>query len=421
MNNPSISLTYVTIAKAVTSEDVNDYYSKVLTKSSDLKTNCCTTSGAPPAYLQRAMSNIHQDVNNKYYGCGFVAPDLLPGMRVLDLGCGAGRDVYLLAQLVGESGHVVGVDMSDTQLETARSTMEWHQKRFGYARSNVSFVKGYLETLLDGETETSKLLQENSFDVIVSNCVLNLSPDKGTVLANAYRLLKPGKIIVVVVSNSLLCIITILALTVLGGELYFSDVYSIQRVPQCLRQDTELWGECLSGALYWNDFMRLSRDSGFGDARLVTSVPVSVGNAALEERIAQHMPLTNLGPRGEKVAQFYSATYRLWKIAELEPDCENYGQAVRYLGTMPFPAVQNTTEATTEKLMSSVTLDNHHHFPAGMVVAVCGNTYRMLHQTRFRPHFEFLGGDFTQHFGIFPGCGKNMPFSTDSNSGGGCC
>lgn len=206
MNNHPGSLTYVTIAKDVTSEDVNDYYSKVLTKSSDLKTNCCTTSGAPPAYLQRAMSNIHQDVNNKYYGCGFVAPDLLPGMRVLDLGCGAGRDVYLLAQLVGESGQVVGVDMSDTQLETARSTMEWHQKRFGYARSNVSFVKGYLETLLDGETETSKLLQENSFDVIVSNCVLNLSPDKGTVLDNAYRLLKPGKIIVVVVSNSWLCL-----------------------------------------------------------------------------------------------------------------------------------------------------------------------------------------------------------------------
>lgn len=229
---------------SVTLSEVNEYYSKVLTKSADLKTSCCTTSGAPPAYLQRALSRVHPDVANKYYGCGFIAPELLPGQRVLDLGCGAGRDCYVLAQLVGEHGHVVGVDMSVDQLAPARATMEWHREKFGYARANTTFVQAYLERLLpDHDTiqpglppsapvvsnsinpDTSSLafhpaseagdeneiamdatlaafsaaegpsagLVEGSFDVIVSNCVVNLSPDKAAVLSNAFRLLKPGK------------------------------------------------------------------------------------------------------------------------------------------------------------------------------------------------------------------------------------
>ena len=132
----------------VTSE-VNDYYSKVLTKSADLKTSCCTTAGAPPLFLRQALSNIHDAVMNKYYGCGFVAPDLLQGMCVLDLGCGAGRDCYVLSQLVGQEGTVVGVDMSEEQLTTARDTLDWHRERFGYSHSNVSFVCDHLETLLE--------------------------------------------------------------------------------------------------------------------------------------------------------------------------------------------------------------------------------------------------------------------------------
>lgn len=134
--------------KKVNSE-VQEYYSKVLTKSSDLKTSCCTTAGAPPIFLRKLLSNIHDAVMSKYYGCGFVAPDLLQGMSVLDLGCGAGRDCYLLAQLVGQTGRVVGVDMSQEQLATARDTIEWHRKRFGFSESNVSFVCDRLETLLD--------------------------------------------------------------------------------------------------------------------------------------------------------------------------------------------------------------------------------------------------------------------------------
>ena len=259
-----------------------------------------------------------------------------------------------------------------------------------------------------------------------------------------------------------------------GGEFYFSDVYCTQRVPDALRRDPVLWSECLSGALYWNDFLRLAKLCGFADPRLVTSSPVSISNPQLEEAIAQHMPPV-YGANGKPVSQFYSATYRLWKIAELEPDCEDYGQAVQYLGTIPFPSGEEpqtrssvcplplnisaaspsaqekllmsldldaeepvtTSTASVEphfsakpaanpvKLMTAYKLDDHHVFPVGKVMPVCGNTFRMLHQTRLKPHFRFFGGNFTQHYGIFNGCGKSVPFSSDSSSSscstGSCC
>lgn len=168
--------------------DVKEYYGQVLTGTEDLKTNACSTAGRPPEHVRLALKNIHPDVLSKYYGCGFVAPELLKGLRVLDLGCGAGCDVYVLSQLVGEEGEVVGVDMTDEQLAIARGYEDWHRAKFGYQKSNVKFVQGYIERL----NELSALESE-SFDLIVSNCVINLSPDKPAVFREAFRLLKPGE------------------------------------------------------------------------------------------------------------------------------------------------------------------------------------------------------------------------------------
>merc|ERR1719291_1323569 len=84
------------------------YYGETLSTTSDLKTNACCTSAAPPPHIRKALSNIHPEVLAKYYGCGLCVPDELAGLSVLDLGCGSGRDVYLLSQLVGKSGRVVG-------------------------------------------------------------------------------------------------------------------------------------------------------------------------------------------------------------------------------------------------------------------------------------------------------------------------
>jgi SAM-dependent methyltransferase len=254
--------------------------------------------------------------------------------------------------------------MTDTQIEVARKHIEWHRQRFNYKKPNTEFLTGFIETLSD-----LSQLQPNSFDVIVSNCVVNLSPDKDAVLKQVFRLLKPN------------------------GEFYFSDVYSSIRVPMSLRAQSVLWGECLSGALYWNDFVRLAKESGFKDPRLVSSSPVTIQNKGLEELC--------------KGIDFYSATYRLWKIDELEPDCEDYGQAVIYKGSI-----------TTCPNMFD--LDDHHRFLTNKVSLVCGNTYLMLKETRFATHFTFLG-DFSTHFGIFDGCGKSIPFKAPSGSGSGCC
>lgn len=356
---------------------VNDYYSNVLTKSGDLKTNACTTAGEPPDHLKKALSNVHDDVMAKYYGCGFIAPEALDGCSVLDLGCGAGRDVYVLAQLVGEKGKVVGIDMSEKQLETATSTMEWHMKRFGYSQMNTEFIQGYLEDL-DTLMMQGKL-QPKSFDVIVSNCVINLCEDKNKVLRAAFSLLKEG------------------------GEMYFSDVYASQRVNAELRRDPVLFGECLSGALYWGDFLRSARAAGFIDPRLVSDSKISIKNEAIEKKIGH--------------IDFYSATYRLWKLEGLETECEDYGQAVRYKGTLSPPFAE---QGAMQELLYSFKLDDHHIFKKGKLELVCGNTFLMLNKTRFSEYFEFFG-DFNTHYGIFDGCGKAIPFASASSSGNAVC
>ncbi|GAA3871216.1 methyltransferase domain-containing protein [Celeribacter arenosi] len=325
---------------------VQDYYGRVLQGSSDLKTNACCTPDDMPDYVKAVLSKVHDEVLTRYYGCGLIAPLALEGATVLDLGCGAGRDVYALSQLVGENGRVIGVDMTEEQLAIANAHRDWHAERFGHAESNVAFHQGYIE-------ELDKLpLQDNSVDVIVSNCVLNLAMDKAAVLEHAFRLLKPG------------------------GEMYFSDIYADRRIPEDLRQDPILYGECLSGALYVNDFEHMARIAGFGDPRLVSHRPLEIENRELEERVA---PIN-----------FTSATYRLFKL-ELEPDCEDYGQAVIYKGSIPHAP-------------HDFDLDGHHHIETGKVYPVCGNTWKMLHDTRFAVHFDFIGS-FDTHYGIFAGCG----------------
>lgn len=346
---------------------VKDYYGKTLKSSNDLRTTACCDTDSMPAHLMPLLANVHEEVAAKYYGCGMVAPTALQGRRVLDLGSGSGRDAYLLAQLVGPEGEIVGVDMTDEQLATANEHVAWHMQRFGYPKSNVRFLKGYIEKL------DELGLEPQSFDVVISNCVINLSIDKAAVLRGAYDLLKPG------------------------GELYFADVYCDRRLPDAVRSDPVLYGECLGGALYWNDFLPMAKEAGFLDPRLVTSRPIGVIDKAVRYKLGQ--------------AKFFSATYRLFKLDGLETACEDYGQAVIYKGGL------------TEEPDLFV-LDGHHPIERGKVFPVCGNTWRMLAETRFAPYFEFVG-DFSTHYGIFPGCGMPIPFAAPApapdTEGVGCC
>lgn len=350
-------------------EETRDYYGKELKGTSDLKTSACTLADRPELHIARAISRVHDEVASKFYGCGLIAPDVLEGLKVLDLGSGSGRDVYVLSQLVGESGRVIGVDMTRQQLEVASKWKDWHREQFGHSQSNVEFIEGVLENVCSIDAMVPHI---GTFDLIVSNCVLNLCTDKEAVLRNVFSLLKPG------------------------GELYFSDVYADRRVPLSLQNDSVLYGECLSGALYWNDFLSMARRAGFADPRLVTSRPMAVNNRKLVEL---------LGP-----IRFYSATYRLFRLESLEPSCEQYGQAVRYRGTIPFRPHE-------------FSLDDHHVFPTGRIIPVCGNSSAMLQLTRFAPHFDFFG-DRSQHFGIDASCGVKVPFaqvSADAPAPAGCC
>ncbi len=337
-------------------ESVKDYYGRVLQSSADLKTSACCLTEILPAHVIAALKNVHEDVKNRFYGCGSPIPPALEGMTVLDLGSGSGRDCYVLSQLVGASGTVIGLDMTDEQLAIARSTQGWHAERFGFA--NTRFVQGYIEDLATAG------IADASVDLVISNCVINLSPDKGRVFAEIFRVLKPG------------------------GELYFSDVFSDRRMPTALAQDPVLLGECLGGALYVQDFRRLLAGVGCHDARVVASSPLAVHNAALERQVGN--------------IRFFSNTVRAFKLP-LEDQCEDFGQVATYLGTVP-------------ELPHHFDLDDHHHFVAHKPMLVCGNTADMLGQTRYARHFQIVGGKST-HFGLFD-CG---PAPVAGSASGACC
>ena len=97
-------------------DGVREYYGKCLNGNSDLKTNACTCSAAPDGRIREILPLIDAEILGRFYGCGSPIPPLLDGLTVLDLGCGAGRDVYIVSKLVGEKGHVIGIDMTDEQL-----------------------------------------------------------------------------------------------------------------------------------------------------------------------------------------------------------------------------------------------------------------------------------------------------------------
>ncbi len=342
------------------SDAVQDYYGKVLSSSQDLKTSACCTLDAMPLYLRQLLKDLHPEVVERFYGCGSPLPPALTGCTVLDLGCGTGRDCFLLSRLVGEQGKVIGIDMTEQQLAVARQHRDWHRQRYGYQSMNVDFIHGRIENLVEAG------IAESSIDVVVSNCVVNLSPDKEKVMREVLRVLKPG------------------------GELYFSDIYADRRIPEKLKTDPVLLGECLAGALYWEDFRRMMQSLGCPDIRVVSESPVSLDD---EEVIAK------IG-----MVKFRSVTIRVFKTP-LEDRCEDFGQIATYRGTI-------------EQHPHAFDLDDHHHFETGRPLRVCGNTADMLANSRFQRHFDVIG-DKSVHFGLFD-CGPSGAESSVDN-GGACC
>jgi len=319
------------------------YYGKVLQGQRDLKTGACCARAAPEPRLQRLLDEIDPEILERFYGCGSPIPPVITGCTVLDLGCGSGRDSYLVSALVGAQGKVIGVDMTSEQLEVARRHRHSQARRFGLSQANVEFRLGRFEDLAACD------ITDNSVDVVISNCAINLSDDKAQVFAEIYRVLKPG------------------------GELLFSDVFADRRVPPILNEDTVLHAECLAGALYREDFRRMMNQAGWPDFRVLAEHRTSVDNPELEAKLG--------------LIEFCSMTVRAFKLASLEDRCEDYGQVACYLGTI------------TEQPHQFI-LDDHHTFVSGKPMLVCGNTAAMLSQTRLSRHFS-ISGDRARHFGLF--------------------
>ncbi|MCB1646589.1 MAG: methyltransferase domain-containing protein, partial [Pseudomonadales bacterium] len=239
-------------------EEVQKYYGETLQSSSDLKTSACCPVDAMPEHIRLVLRDIHDEVKDRFYGCGSPVPPVLHGKTVLDLGCGTGRDCYILSRLGGPDSRIIGVDMTPEQLAVAEAHVDYHRQKFGYDSANTEFRLGYIEDL------AALGIEDNSVDIITSNCVLNLADDKAKVFREIFRVLKPG------------------------GELYFSDVFCAQRIPEVLRKDPVLHGECLSGAMYTEDFRRLLAQLGCQDFRVMSKGKIDINDPEVEAKIGMY-------------------------------------------------------------------------------------------------------------------------------------
>jgi ubiquinone/menaquinone biosynthesis C-methylase UbiE len=311
---------------------------------------CC-----PVEYDRKYLEVIPDEVIEKDYGCGDPSKWVREGETVLDLGSGTGKICFIAAQVVGAEGQVIGVDMTDDMLEVANRNAPIVADRIGYA--NVEFRKGRIQDLaldldrlgqalqaspvasaadflnLDVVAEELRvkhpLVESDSIDVVVSNCVLNLvEPEQKPKLFNEiFRVLKKG------------------------GRAVISDIVSDEPVPVAMRQDAHLWSGCISGALTEQGFLKAFEDAGFYGIELV--------------RFETQPWQTVEG------IEFRSVTVQAFKGKQ--GPCFEHNQAVVYQG--PFKSVLD---------------DDGHRFDRGVRTAVCDKTFNLLQSGPYAGHFTAI-------------------------------
>lgn len=288
-------------------DSVSEFYSAAAVKQ--VESLCCASS-----YNEEDVSHIPKEVLDISYGCGspVALADICEGETLVDLGSGGGIDCFIAAKLVGTSGKVYGVDMTDEMLTRAKKASSKVAGNLGY--DIVEFRKGYLEDIP---------LDKDTADVITSNCVLNLSHDKGMVLKEIYRVLRHN------------------------GRLCISDIVSDKEVPEHIRADKKLWGECLSGAMKEDEFIKAAGEAGFYGLHVISR--------------SLYRELEGI--------RFYSITLRGHKFKK-GPKCVYSGHHAVYNG--PFKSVWD---------------DDGHEYPAGVPVEVCTDTAEKLRRRPYSGHF----------------------------------
>jgi arsenite methyltransferase len=213
-------------------EAVREHYAERIKNNASCcgPSDCCSSDSS--LYPSDLLNILPEGESAVSYGCGdpITLASLQPGQTVLDLGSGAGLDCFFAAKKVGEAGKVIGVDMTPEMIERATSSA----KRLNL--TNVEFRQGYLEALP---------VESDSVDVIISNCVINLSPDKARVFSEAFRVLKPG------------------------GRLAVSDIVTDGPLPDSIKQSLSAWAGCVAGAVEAEGYTGMMKSVGFTDISIV--------------------------------------------------------------------------------------------------------------------------------------------------------
>lgn len=256
-------------------ETVREHYAERIKNSASCcgPDNCCDTSST--LYPVDLLTTVPSDVASTSYGCGdpITLASLKPGQTVLDLGSGAGLDCLLAAQKVGPEGRVIGVDMTPEMIERAQA----NAKRVN--ATNVEFRHGYLEALP---------VDSNSVDVIISNCVINLSPDKEKVFNEAFRVLAPG------------------------GKLAVSDIVTDGELPEMVRKSLSAWAGCVAGAVEAKDYIAMMEAVGFTD---ISIKPVFFDKETVDGALDDMKLDVTEYPRDAVYKAVYSAKITAYKAA----------------------------------------------------------------------------------------------------------
>lgn len=229
----------------MTDDEIKDEVRKAYAKVAQPTSSCCGpgTRGDYAKTLGYSVEDLPDSVTESFAGCGnpTALASLKEGETVLDLGSGAGLDVFMAARQVGPAGHVIGVDMTPTMIDKAKDNAE----KLG--ATNVEFRSGDIETLP---------VDDDSIDVIISNCVINLAPDKGKVFHEAFRVLRPG------------------------GRMLISDIVLEGSLSQEVRDQVASYTGCLGGAILKEEYLQLMRDAGFTDVRIVSESQFNIATSA---------------------------------------------------------------------------------------------------------------------------------------------
>jgi len=302
---------------------------------------------SPEVYGKGSVSHIPKEVLEISYGCGSPVrlAAVKEGETVLDLGSGGGIDCFVAAKEVGLEGSVIGIDMTREMLGKAKEAAPKVAEVLGYA--NVEFREGFLEDIP---------VRDASVDLVLSNCVINLAADKGRVMAEVMRVLRNR------------------------GRFCISDVVAEEVVPEHMRTDEDLWGECISGALREDEFMEAARRGGAYGLEVLSRSLYRVAGGI----------------------RFYSIVLRGYKFVK-GAECLYKGHHAIYNG--PF---------------SKISDDDGHEFPAGVMVEVCSDTLEKLQSPPYKGLFSIIDTNDGETAACVPtvadGSGQE-----EGGSGGGCC